>query len=192
MKSLRLLILALVVGVLFNCAVDAQNIPLNVVSYHCQTFSCSNTTAETTVFLDTLYNGTWTNEAIVDLSMTVFTKQNSGGSVNMTIKVKVDGQTVTTLNGAVTTNSALEGWNWRGIVMKRDNDTVAMFASSGAPAIFTVGLGQGFPSTNSFANQALTGLNFGTDKIIEVTVQWSVASPNVYFKAESGKVIFTP
>ncbi len=176
-------------AILFTISVKAQN---NVVSYPAHTFDCTNTTSETTIFLDTLSSGAWTNAAFVTLNFTDYSKQNSGSNATLTIRVKIDGQTITTLNASVIPSNATEGWCWRGIAMKRQNDTVACYVSSGAPTIFTLGLSQAFISTNSFANQFLTGLNFGTDKVIEVTAQWSVANANIYIKASDGKLILTP
>lgn len=175
----------ILLAILFTCSVTAQ---VTVTNYEAIPANCVNTTTETTVFLDTLVSGQWHDGHMVALNMDVVSKNNSGGNANLTLKLKIDGVSITVLNASVIPNNTGEGHCWRGITMRRKGNDIFVYTSSGAAPIYTIGLQQAFVSTDSFGANTFSGVNFGADKVFEVTATWSVANALTYFNVTSGNV----
>lgn len=147
--------------------------------------NCVNTTSEITVFSDTV--STWNDGGFKAVNLDVISKNNSGGSTNLTIKIKIDGSSITLLNTSVPTSN-IEGHSWRGLTMRRKGNDVYLYLFSGSLPAGTVGIAQAAINTNSFVNNIISGLNFSTDKTVEITAQWSVAHSEIYFNPTFGAI----
>ncbi len=182
LKCFAVIIAALAV---MNVDLFAQK---TVYTYPAITADCADTTGEVTVFLDTLATGVWDDGGMIALHLGVESANISGKTASLTLKVKVDGQTLVTLNGESVMSSSSRGKSWRGITLKRVDTTIQTLASGGLVPMSTFTIGQAFVSKNSFP-AVLTGLNFATDKVIKVTAQWSIKHENIYFKVRDGFIM---
>lgn len=156
--------------------------------------NCSNTSTETTVMSVTIPANTWADGEEVGISVIARHKQNSGGSIAITYKVKVNASSLTTLSASSVSNSATEGKTRRSF----------FFTRVGSDIYYTGGGGNTYgdmSSTSSVFSAAVStsdvyasgngtiyaSVDFTSDVTLTFTVQWASANANAYWIPLWGK-----
>ena len=157
--------------------------------------NCSNTSSEVTVLSATVPADTWGDGEQFMLFGAFKTKQNSGVSRNLTLKVKVGGTSYTALSASAMANSATEGRSVRSLIFTRVGSEVW-----GAFGVNAIGLGSpnisagtGGVSVDQFSIGSIanvwTGVDFTAAITLEYTVQWSAANSLTYFNPQVGRAL---
>lgn len=148
--------------------------------------NCSNTSAETTVLSVTIPANTWADGEEVAISLIANHKQNSGGAVNVTYKVKVNATSLTTLSASSAANSATQGTTKRSLMFTRIGSDVYYTGSgnygdmSPTTTLYTAGIA----TANYYGGgngTIYTSVDFTSDVTLTLTVQWASANANVYW-----------
>lgn len=157
--------------------------------------NCANTTAETTVFSVTIPANTWSAGESVSCIFPVLHKQNSGSSVNITFKIKVNGTSYTALSSSAVSNNATEGKTMRGFILHRvGNDLWVNAQAQSAAGASKDGVTAASITQDSFTSTAgnvFTSVTFSSDVVITFTVQWSNANSLAYFNPQWGYALKT-
>ena len=149
--------------------------------------SCSNTSAETTVLSVTIPANTWADGEEVGISVIARHKQNSGGSINITYKVKVNASSLTTLSASAVGNSATEGKTRRSFFFVRIGNDIYYTGNaatygdmSSTASVFgaVISTADYYGSGNG---NIYTSVDFTSDITITFTVQWASANANAYW-----------
>lgn len=155
--------------------------------------NCSNTAAETTVFSVTIPANTWLAGETVSVSIPCLHKQNSGGSLNLTLKIKVNGTSYTALSASAVSNNATEGKTDRGFTLRRVGNDLWLNAQApggvGGYRDSVVAASITQDSFSSTSGNVFTSVTFSSDIVITFTVQWSGASSLAYFNPQWGYAV---
>jgi hypothetical protein len=151
--------------------------------------NCANTSSEVTVLSVTIPANTWADGEEVRMLGVFKHKQNSGGTVNLTLKVKVGGTSYTMLSASTVSNVATEGKSARSFGFIRvgsevwgnfNENSAGLNSSNTAGRTAQIATDQ-FASTSG---NVWTGADFTSAVTIVFTVQWSSANSNVYFNPQ--------
>jgi len=155
---------------------------------------CSNTTNETTVLTVTVPKNTWNSGEIINIWARIEAKQNSGGAVNFTQKVKVNSSSITVVNASSIANSTNSGKFTQGFSIVRNGSDVEFMPAKndvtvgdagGAFMPVTTELGGNAITTNHFSTNIYTSVDFTADVVITMTAQWASSNANTYFNGVS-------
>lgn len=163
----------------------------NLLGISVTTANCANTTTETALLSATIPANTWANGEEISLLGVFSHRQFSGGSVNLTFKVKVNGTAVTTLSAAAVSNQTTVGATKGGAFFMRVGNDV-YFSGNGTFGKFTNTrtFYSASITTNSFTGSngnIWSGVDFTSDITLAITAQWSSANANTYFNTLVGK-----
>lgn len=151
--------------------------------------NCANTASEVTVLSVTIPANTWANGEEVRILGVFKTKQNSGGTVNLTLKVKVAGTSYTALSASGVGNSTTEGRSTRSLGFIRVGSEVWGNFNENSTGLnsSTVASRTAQIATDHFASTSgnvWTGVDFTSAITIVFTVQWSAANSLTYFNPQ--------
>lgn len=151
--------------------------------------NCANTTTETTVLSVTIPANTWADGEEVRMVGAFKHKQNSGGTANLTLKMKVAGVSYTALSASGVGNSTTEGKTTRAFAFLRVGSEVwANFNENSTGLNSSTAAGRTAQITaehfSTTAGNVWTGVDFTSAITIVFTVQWSVANANTYFNPQ--------
>jgi len=157
--------------------------------------NCSNTSSEVTVLSATVPANTWGDGEQFMLFGAFKTKQNSGVSRNLTLKIKVGGTSYTALSASAIANNATEGRSVRSLIFTRVGSEV--WGSFGVNAIGlgspNIAAGTGGVSLDQLSAGSIgnvwTGVDFTSSILLEYTVQWSAANSLTYFNPQVGRAV---
>ena len=149
--------------------------------------NCANTSSEVTVLSVTIPANTWLDGEEVSISVIARHKQNSGGAIAITYKVKVNASSLTTLSASSVSNSATEGKTRRSFFFTRigsdiyytGNGTSYGDMSSTASvygAVISTADYYGSGNGNIY-----TSVDFTSNVTLTFTVQWASANANAYW-----------
>lgn len=153
--------------------------PPAIVSLPVTVADCADTTTETAVITVTVPPNAWGNGKTIAINGYFSTQNSSGGSINLTIKAKVNSSSVTLANAVSISDSGVTGKSLRGITLKRiGNDVILLPGSSTGsdfmPNTTVLTSAAGF-ATNNFSTNIYTSVDFTAAITITLTVQWSGA-----------------
>ena len=149
--------------------------------------NCSNTSTETTVMSVTIPANTWADGEEVGISIIARHKQNSGGAIAITYKVKVNASSLTTLSASSVSNSATEGKTRRSFFFTRIGSDVYYTGNGAAYGDMssTASVYGAVISTADYYGSGngniYTSVDFTSDVVLTFTVQWASANANVYW-----------
>ncbi len=155
--------------------------------------NCSNTSTETTVMSVTIPANTWADGEEVGISVIARHKQNSGGSIAITYKVKVNATSLTTLSASSVGNSATEGKTRRSFFFTRIGsdiyytgigNTYGDMSSTSSVYSASIGTADYYGSGNG---AIYTSVDFTSNVTLTFTVQWASANANAYWIPLWGK-----
>lgn len=163
----------------------------NLLGITVTTANCANTTTETALLSATIPANTWADGEEISLLGIFSHRQFSGGSVNLTFKVKVNGTAVTTLSAAAVSSQTTIGATKGGAFFMRVGNDV-YFSGNGTFGKFTNTrtFYTSSITTNSFTGSngnIWTSVDFTSSITLEITAQWSSANANTYFNTLVGK-----
>ncbi len=149
--------------------------------------SASNTSAETTVVSVTIPANTWLDGEEVSISVIARHKQNSGGAIAITYKVKVNASSLTTLSASSVSNSATEGKTRRSFFFTRIGSDI-YYTGNGAnygDMSSTASVYGAVISTADYYGSGngniYTSVDFTSNVTLTFTVQWASANANAYW-----------
>ena len=155
--------------------------------------NCSNTSTETTVMSVTIPANTWADGEEVGISVIARHKQNSGGSIAITYKVKVNASSLTTLSASSVSNSATEGKTRRSFFFTRvgsdiyytgNGNTYGDMSSTASVFGAVISAADYYGSGNG---NIYTSVDFTSSVTLTFTVQWASANANAYWIPLWGK-----
>lgn len=157
--------------------------------------NCDNTSSEVTVLSATVPANSWGDGEQFMLFGAFKHKQNSGGSRNLTLKIKVGGTSYTALSASAVANNATEGRSNRSLIFTRVGSEVwgsfgvnAIGLGSPNIAAGTSGISLDQFSIGSVGN-VWTGVDFTSAITLEYTAQWSAANSLTYFNPQVGRAL---
>ena len=149
--------------------------------------NCANTSSEVTVLSVTIPANTWADGEEVGISIIARHKQNSGGAIAITYKVKVNASSLTTLSASSVSNSATEGKTRRSFFFTRIGSDVYYTGNGAAYGDMssTASVYGAVISTADYYGSGngniYTSVDFTSDVVLTFTVQWASANANVYW-----------
>ena len=155
--------------------------------------NCSNTSTETTVMSVTIPANTWADGEEVGISIIARHKQNSGGAIAITYKVKVNASSLTTLSASSVGNSATEGKTRRSFFFTRIGSDVYYTGNattygdmSSTASVFgaVISTADYYGSGNG---TIYASVDFTSNVTLTFTVQWASANANAYWIPLWGK-----
>lgn len=155
--------------------------------------NCSNTSTETTVMSVTIPANTWADGEEVGISVIARHKQNSGGSIAITYKVKVNASSLTTLSASSVSNSATEGKTRRSFFFTRIGSDVyytgnaATYGDMSSTASVFGAVISAADYYGSGNGNIYTSVDFTSNVTLTFTVQWASANANAYWIPLWGK-----
>lgn len=152
---------------------------------------CSNTSTETTVTTVTVTS--WANFERLAVHQYIESGQHSGGAINFTLKIKVNGSSLTLMNGVSIADSANTGKSFRGFTLMREGANILLVPGSSTGGDFmpnstVITSNAGF-TTNNFSTNIYTGVDFSSPVVITMTAQWASADATAYFNCKSAKAL---
>jgi len=159
----------------------------SVKKFTVTTANCSNTSAETTVVSVTIPANTWLDGEEVGISVIARHKQNSGGAIAITYKVKVNASSLTTLSASSVSNSATEGKTRRSFFFTRvgsdiyytgNGNTYGDMSSTASVFGAVIGVADYYGSGDG---NIYTSVDFTSNVTLTFTVQWASANANAYW-----------
>jgi len=163
----------------------------NLLGISVTTANCANTTTETALLSATIPANTWADGEEIALLGIFSHRQFSGGLVNLTLKVKVNGTAITTLSAAAVSSQTTIGVSKRGAFFMRVGNDV-YFSGNGTFGKFTTttNLYTASMTANSFSGSngnIWTSVDFTSNITLTITAQWGTANANTYFNTLVGK-----
>lgn len=142
--------------------------------------NCSNTTTETTVATVSIPADEWADGETMFLSFDLESRQFSGGSLNLTAKIKYGASSFTLSSAVAVANNTTIGRNLVTVSMRRKGADIIVPAAVGFP-ITSMSFAFLQLSTDAYSGRIISAPGFDTTKDITLTVQWSGANANTYF-----------
>lgn len=146
--------------------------------------NCANTALEITVFTLTIPANTWLDGEAVTLFMILLHKNNSGGAINITQKIKVNADSYTSMSAVSIANNATEGKTDRGVWLRRIGTSVYLRLSGAFGGTGGTTINNATFTTDQFAGTSgnvYTSVNFAADIVITITMQWASQNAAAYF-----------
>jgi len=162
----------------------------NLLKYTVTKANCDNTTTETTVMSVTIPANTWSDGEDVIASLISKHKQAAGSARTLTLKVKVNGTSITLLSASSISSSATEGQSRRTFNFTRVGSEIwayfnatnhGAFGSTTTPG--TAAIGTITYSGDNSVGAIWEGIDFTADVTLTYTVQWgAAANAATYFR----------
>jgi len=145
--------------------------------------NCANTATETAIITFVVPPNTWDNGKSIAVNGYFETKNNSGGSIAITVKAKLNSSSVTLVNATSVSDNATMGKSFRGFTLRRINNDVVIASGSSTGGDFmpnTTAMSGGY-STNQFSTNIYTSVDFTTTITVTLTAQWASAGDATTF-----------
>ena len=160
-----------------------------VADYAATIANCANTATETTVYSVTIPANTWLDGEAITVFLLARHKQNSGGAITMTQKIKVNASSYTSMSAVSISNNATEGLTDRGFSMRRMGGDLWLRLSGAFGGSGGTNINNAAFTTNNFAStlgNIYTSVDFTSDVTITITMQWASANSLAYFNPTFG------
>lgn len=152
---------------------------------------CSDTAIETTITTITVDN--WENFQRLSIHQYIESGQHSGGDINFTLKIKVNGSSITLMNNVSVTDSETFGLSFRGFIMMRNGSNIVLSPGGSSGSDFmpntAVITGASNFTADTFQGRIYEDVDFDNPVIVTMTAQWASADASAYFNVKSAKVI---
>lgn len=147
--------------------------------------NCANTTTETAIITFVVPPNTWDNGKSIAVNGYFETKNNSGGSIAITVKAKLNSSSVTLVNATSVSDNATMGKSFRGFTLRRINNDVVIASGSSTggdfmPNTTVLTSAAGFAG-NNFSTNIYTSVDFTTTITVTLTAQWAAAGDATTF-----------
>lgn len=158
-----------------------------ITVYSVTTADCENTASEIDVISFTVPANTWKNGETIEIIMLTKSKQNSGITRTLYFKAKAQGITVLD-SGPGVSNTTSEGCSYRKFIFRRLGNNLMSLNYTGAYPVEQMFVGGSLSSqftvidgTGGLSSSYST-INFASDIPIVLTLQWSAAHANTYYR----------
>lgn len=148
--------------------------------YSATVANCANTTSETTVITASIPADDWADGEFLFLNFDLESRQFSGGSLNLTAKIKYGASSFTLSSAVAVANSTTVGQNLVTVALYRKGADIIVPAAVTFP-VTSMSFAFLQLSTDAYASRKITAPGFDTTKDLTLTVQWSGANSNTYF-----------
>jgi len=153
---------------------------------------CVSSSAEVTIWTVTIPANTWADGESLSAYILEKHLNNTGSTRTLTLKVKINGVSYTTLSAGSYGTSTSEGRIQRGFNCHRVGADVWLSAQSYGVAGAVQGMYGTGGTTDYYAStigNIFTSVTFSSDVVITITAQWSFASASAYIKPVLGGAI---